>query len=294
MPRGATELGRWVSQGILRINIKDDGMKVGLMGFGKTGRAVASVLLESKNTNLQWVIRQSSLLEHRSVPEFLGIASDEPGLIYTKDEFTIKELLDKYPVDMIIDFSSESGLDYYGEEAAKRGIGIISAVSQYSEQQINKLQLWSHQTKVMHSPNITLGINFLIIAAKILKNIAPYTDIEIIEEHFKKKSEISGTAKVIARELGLPDENIKSVRAGGIIGVHEILFGFPYQTVRLKHESISREAFGNGILFAIENLTDKPKGFYSMESLLIPFFNLQDTEREILRAKKKPWWQFWK
>jgi 4-hydroxy-tetrahydrodipicolinate reductase len=62
-------------------------MKVGLMGFGKTGRAVASILLESKATNLQWVVRRSNLLEHRSVPEFLGVASDEPGLIYSRDEY---------------------------------------------------------------------------------------------------------------------------------------------------------------------------------------------------------------
>ena len=61
-------------------------MKVGLMGFGRAGRSVARVLLESKETNLQWVVRRSSLLSHRSVPEFLGIYSDEPGLMYTKDE----------------------------------------------------------------------------------------------------------------------------------------------------------------------------------------------------------------
>lgn len=268
-------------------------MKVGIMGFGKTGRAVATVLLESKKTNLQWVIRQSTLLEHRSVPEFLGIQSDEPGLIYTKDEFTISELLDKHPVDVIVDFSSETGLNYYGEEAAKRGIIIVTAVSQYSEEQSQKIQKLAQQTCVLHSPNITLGINFLIIAAKILKNIAPYTDIEIIEEHFKQKPETSGTAKIIASELSIPQENIKSIRAGGIIGTHEILFGFPYQTVRLKHESITREAFGNGILFAIENLLGKPKGFYSMEDLLIPFFKLQELEADIIKAKKKPWWQFW-
>lgn len=268
-------------------------MKVGIIGFGKTGRAVASVLLESKKTNLQWVVRQSKLLEHRSVPEFLGVASEEPGLIYSKDEYSASELLDRYPVDVIIDFSSERGLDYYGVEAAKRGITIVSAVSQYPDEKIKQLQYLSKQTCVLHSPNITLGINFLIIAAKILKNIAPYTDIEVIEEHFKGKSEVSGTAKVIARELNLPEENIKSVRAGGIIGVHEILFGFPFQTVRLKHESITREAFGNGILFAVENLQGKPKGFYSMEDLLLPFFKLQESEEEITVDKRKPWWQFW-
>ena len=267
-------------------------MKVGIIGFGKTGRAVASVLLESKKTNLQWVIRRSTRLEHRSVPEFLGVDSDEPGLIYSRDEYKAAELLDIFPVDAIIDFSSETGLDYYGSEAASRGVTIISAISQYPAEKITQLQYLSQQTRVLNSPNITLGINFLILAARILKNIAPYTDIEVIEEHFKIKQEVSGTAKIIASALEVPEENIKSVRAGGIIGVHEILFGFPYQTVRLKHESITREAFGNGILFAVENLREKPKGFYTMEDLLLPYFKLQETEAEILVNKRKPWYSF--
>lgn len=268
-------------------------MKVGIIGFGKTGMAVASVLLESEKTNLQWVVRQSRRLEHRSVPEFLGVASDEPGLIYTKDEFTASELLERYPVDAIVDFSSETGLDYYGAEAAKRGIIIVSAVSQYSDEKIGLIHQLAQHTCVLHSPNITLGINFILIAAKILKSIAPYADIEVVEEHFKAKSEMSGTAKIIAHELNLPEESIKSVRAGGIIGVHEILFGFPHQTVRLKHESITREAFGNGILFALENVQGKPKGMYSMEDLLLPYFKLKKSEPEIITARKKQWWQFW-
>jgi len=69
-------------------------------------------------------------------------------------------------------------------------------------------------------------------------------------------------------------EDIKSVRAGGIVGRHEIIFGFPYQTVRLIHESITREAFGNGALFAAKCLADKQNGFFTMEDLLMPYFNL--------------------
>lgn len=247
-------------------------MKVGLIGFGKTGKAVASVLLESKQTELQWVVRKTTLLEHRSVPEFLGVTSDEPGLLYSKDEFKAGQLMDRMPVDVIIDFSSETGIDYYGEEAADRGVAIVSAISAYPDEKVNYLKQLAERTKVLWSPNITVGINFLIIAAKILKTIAPYTDIEIVEEHFKRKAEVSGTAKKIAQALELPASSIKTIRAGGIIGVHEILFGFPYQTVRLKHESISREAFGNGVLFAAEHLLNKATGFYTMEDLLLPFF----------------------
>ena len=111
---------------------------------------------------LHWVVRRSRRLEHRSVPEFLGIEFTEtqPGLIYSKDEYFIDEILDLHPVDVIVDFSSE-------------------------------------------------------------------------------------------------------------FSVHEILFGFPYQTVRMKHRSIAREAFGNGILFAIQNLPRKSRGFYTMENLLL-------------------------
>ena len=250
-------------------------MKVGLFGFGKAGRAVATVLLQSQEAYLCWVIRKSKVLQHRSVPEFLGIKHDEPGLIYSKDEWTPEQLFDKHPVDVIIDFSSADAVLSYGEEAAKRGITIVTAISAYPAETITLLKNLSRKTRVLWSPNITVGINFLMMAAKILKTIAPYTDIEIIEEHFKNKKEVSGTAIKISEALSLPNTSIKSVRAGGIVGRHEVIFGFPYQTVRLIHESIQREAFGDGALFAAKNLVDRKKGFYSMENLLIPYFNLK-------------------
>jgi 4-hydroxy-tetrahydrodipicolinate reductase len=249
-------------------------LKVGLFGFGRAGRAVATVLLQSEEAYLCWVIRKSTVLQHRSVPEFLGIKHDEPGLIFSKDEWTPEQLFDKHPVDVIIDFSSADVVLFYGEEAAKRNIAIVTAISAYPEETVALLKKLSHKTRVLWSPNITIGINFLMLAAKILKTISPYTDIEIIEEHFKNKKEVSGTAKKISETLSLPDTNIKSVRAGGIVGRHEIIFGFPYQTVRLIHESIQREAFGNGALFAANNLVNRKNGFYTMENLLIPYFNL--------------------
>jgi 4-hydroxy-tetrahydrodipicolinate reductase len=268
-------------------------MRVGQLGFGRAGRPVASVLLESKAAHLEWVLRRSRTLEHRSVSGFLGIPSKEPGLIYPVSEFSASELLDRFPVDAIIDFSSDTGIYYYGEEAMKREITIVTAVSHYPDDTLDYIRGLAECTRVVCSPNITLGVNFLIIAAKILKNIAPYTDIEILEEHFKSKSEVSGTAKKIADALELPEDSIKTIRAGGIIGVHEILFGFPHQTVRLKHESISREAFGGGILFSLEHIQSKPIGFYTMEDLLIPYFRLDASESELARECKKPWWRVW-
>jgi 4-hydroxy-tetrahydrodipicolinate reductase len=250
-------------------------MKVGLFGFGRAGKAVATVLLQSEEVYLCWVIRKSKVLQHRSVPEFLGIKNDTQGSIFSKDEWTPEQLFDKQPVDVIIDFSSTEAVLFYGKEAANRGIAIVTAISRYPAKTVVFLKNLAQKTRVLWSPNITIGINFLMLAAKILKTIAPYTDIELIEEHFKNKKEVSGTAIKISEILSLQQTDIKSIRVGGIVGRHEIIFGFPYQTVRLTHESIQREAFGNGALFAAKNLIDKKKGFYSMENLLIPYFNLK-------------------
>lgn len=247
-------------------------MRIGLIGFGKAGKAVALVILQNKEYSLEWVLRQSTQLEHRSASEFLGIPSDESGLIYSSSKIEINELLDRHPVDAIIDFSSKTGIYLYGEPASDRKVKIISAISHYDENEKKLLKELSTNTVVFWSPNITLGVNYLIISAKFLKKIAPWVDIEVIEVHFKGKDGVSGTAIKIAKALGLDESEINSVRVGGIVGKHEIVFGFPYQTVRLIHESISREAFGNGVLFVAENLVNKSEGLYNFEEILMQHF----------------------
>ena len=247
-------------------------LRVGLIGFGRTGRDVAKLLLTDDGMRLEWVIRRSDTLEHRSVPEFLDVEADEPGIIHSARQISPHTLLDRFPVDVIIDFSSETGLDYYGDEAAARGIAIVTAISRYSEAKQRQLERLARTTRVLWSPNITLGINFMLLAAQSLHRIAPGADVQIVEEHFRDKAEVSGTALRLARALDLPDNAVHMIRAGGIIGVHEVLFGFPAQTVRLRHEAISREAFGNGAMFAARHVVDREPGLYRMEDLLRPYF----------------------
>jgi 4-hydroxy-tetrahydrodipicolinate reductase len=249
-------------------------IKVGLIGFGKTGKAVAAVILQNKEFSLEWVLRKTTILENRSVPEFLGLESEEPGLIYSTAHISSDDLLDQHPVDIIIDFSSSDGIHVYGHAAAARNIKIISAISHYQKEELDLLTLLAEKTTVFWSPNITLGINYLLFSAKFLQKIAPGVDIEIIEEHFKQKEGVSGTAVKIAHALDIDVANINSVRAGGIVGKHELIFGFPYQTVRLIHESISREAFGNGAIFVAKELVKLPKGQYNFEDILKPYFQL--------------------
>lgn len=248
-------------------------MKVGLIGFGRTGCEVASVLLNDPSTSLEWVVRQSERHEHQSVADHLGIETDDPGTFHAADSLAAEALLSQDPVDVIIDFSSTTGLSYYATAAARRGVAVVTAISQYSAADQNVLTGLAHTCPVLWSPNITIGINFMLLAAKALQRMDPTADIEIIEEHFKSKIGVSGTALRLADGLHVDHESVHTIRAGGIIGVHEILFGLPAQTVRLRHETIAREAFGSGAIFAAHQILGRSPGMYRMEDLLVPFFN---------------------
>ena len=262
-------------------------MRVGLIGFGKTGGPVASVILRDPKLRLMWVVRQSESMSGKTASELLNIDADDPGLMFSVAAMPAQQLFDDHPVDVIIDFSSPTGVDYYRAAAAARRVNVVTAVSHYSSEQQEKLRDLSASTAVLWAPNITIGVNFLILAAQSMRRIAPQADIEIIEEHFKSKEGVSGTAKLIGQVLDVAEADIKSVRAGGIIGVHEVLFGFPHQVMRLRHESISREAFGEGARFAAAALVGKLPGLYTMQDLLAPLFAPQAPPmRERIRTRR--------
>jgi len=237
-------------------------IRVGLIGYGKAGSAVAQILGTDPRFDLRWIGRRASII---------GAQAHDDGAvpIVGLDALNIPAWLDMRPVDAIVDFSAPQTLKVYGEELRRRKIMLVSAISAYDEDQLSYARSLGQDTRVLCSPNITLGINFLIMAAKLLRSIAPFADVEILEQHFKEKPEVSGTAKKIAESLELGAEKITSLRLGGIVGHHEVIFGFPYQTVRLTHDSIKREAFGTGAAFALSELALCDIGFYTFEDLLM-------------------------
>ena len=118
----------------------------------------------------------------------------------------------------------------------------------------------------------TFSLTFFIKGDDVicsLRSIAPFADVEILEQHFREKPEVSGTARKIAESLSVDNTHITSLRLGGIVGHHEVIFGFPYQTVRLIHNSIERKAFGTGAAFALSELATCGNGFYTFDDLLM-------------------------
>lgn len=247
-------------------------MKIGLLGYGKTGSHVAEVIAADPNVSLSWIATRSGTAPDTPVK---NLASDG-GLVdvplIAMSQLTSKGWLEANFVDVLIDFSNLEALAEYGDIAASSGVRIVTCVSAYQEIQHELLAKLARKTAVLWSPNITLGINFLLMSAKAIKAAMPAADVHVSEEHFREKPEVSGTAVKIATELGADTAAINMIRAGGILGVHEVLFGYDNEVLRLRHESINRKAFGDGAKFAAMQLLLKPRGFYRMEDLLAPYF----------------------
>jgi len=90
--------------------------------------------------------------------------------------------------------------------------------------------------------------------AKLLPNA------EIVELHHDQKLDApSGTAKATAALLP-PGTPIPSVRLPGLVAHQEVIFGGPGQTLTIRHDTTSREAFVPGVLLALDKIRELPAG----------------------------------
>ena len=158
-------------------------IKVGLIGYGKAGQAVAEVLKEDPRFELVWVAKRNPWPEDQPLP--LGLP------VFAMSQGDFGEWLDAHPVDALVDFSDADTIHLYGEEVRKRHLTLVSAISAYSDESLAYARSLGEQARVLCSPNITLGINFLILSARMLRGIAPFADVEILEQHFREKPEMS-------------------------------------------------------------------------------------------------------
>ena len=124
-----------------------------------------------------------------------------------------------------------------------------------------------------------------------LKQITPILaedfDIEIIEKHHNQKVDApSGTAKQLAQimnpmhqynelygrrgECGQRGKEIgiHAIRGGNLAGEHTILYLGKDESLEITHKAVTKQIFINGVIKAAAFLSDKEKGYYTMEDVL--------------------------
>jgi 4-hydroxy-tetrahydrodipicolinate reductase len=205
------------------------------------------------------------------------------------------QLKSTYPsnADVMIDFSLPEAVGPGLEYCVNNKVALVLGTTGLTEAQIQQLKNVSSRIAVVQATNMSVGMNVLFsLVGKVARMLGPDYDVEIVEEHHRfKKDAPSGSALSLARNIAaeqgwpFPDclthgrsgkETLRrpqtigmhAVRAGDIVGEHEVIFSSLGETVTLSHSAHSRDNFARGALRAALWLVGKNPGLYSMLDVL--------------------------
>ena len=188
--------------------------------------------------------KMGSQIYERYKDEFQIVGIDE---IQHKEVETYQGILEvPYPIDVVVDFSSTEAYDTLAQ-ALKKGYVVLSGTTGYSFERIDELSKLAeeNQTTFIWKANYAKGIKLF---SKLLEDCKKEFEIlDFVEIHAtSKKDAPSGTAKVLAKSLGIPEDKIQSLRINQAPAIHEIIFSSEDERVYLRHEILQKKAFITG------------------------------------------------
>lgn len=176
--------------------------------------------------------------------------------------------------------------------AAKARAAVIGTTGLTPAQE-DALAAHAQRLAIVRSGNFSLGVNMLAaLVEQAAAKLGPDWDIEITEAHHRRKADApSGTALLLGeaaakgRGAALKDVRLAPhdgltgpraeggigfsvIRAGGIVGEHDVRFGAEREVLTLSHQALDRAVFADGALAAALWAAGKPAGLYSMRDVL--------------------------
>lgn len=240
---------------------------------GKMGRMITEIVKNEEDTVIA-----------AGVDKFTGIPNDYP--VFEK----IAQC--DVDVDVVIDFSNAGAVDELLDYCVKKSLPVVLCTTGLSDEQLKKVDECSKKIAVLKSANMSMGINLLL---KLLKDAAKVLapagyDIELVEKHHNQKLDApSGTALALADSINEAMGNeyeyvydrsqvrkkrdakeigISAVRAGTIVGEHEVIFAGTDEVIEFKHTAYSRSVFAKGAVEAGKFLAGQPAGMYDMGDVI--------------------------
>ena len=254
-------------------------IRVCLSGLGRTGKEIAKAILDQKDLKLVSVIcsPESDKLG-KDLGEYLGCI--RIGIIIESAANLEQSIFWTKP-NVVIDFSNPLTAIRNAKVLSKMKINIVIGTTGFSKTSLKKLFVLArnYNIGIVHAPNITLGVNVLMLLTNLAANILNNYDFQITEIHHKLKKDIpSGTAVKIAKEIekGLLFSETKingtsipinSVRAGDMVSRHEVMIIGEDDKMEISHESFSRKAFALGAIKAVEFI-HKKAGYFEINDVL--------------------------
>ena len=216
-----------------------------------------NVLLNGCNGNMG-----KAIIEHvNKMPDF--------NVLYgiDKDNTDLYNNITQKP-DVIIDFSTVSATFAALNYAVENLIPIVIATTGFSQTDNQKIAEFAEAIPIFKSSNMSYAIHLFTNVASTLAKKLKNADIEIIEKHHRmKKDAPSGTALMLANSINKKC-SISSIRGGGLVGEHSVLFLGENETIEITHTAYSRNIYVEGALDAARFIITKKNGLFSMEDLV--------------------------
>jgi 4-hydroxy-tetrahydrodipicolinate reductase len=159
--------------------------------------------------------------------------------------------------DVAVDFTLADAVRVNVERCLEAGVPVVIGTTGFD---VDAVAARAQEAGVpcFYAPNFSVGAALMMRFAEVAAKIFPRA--EILELHHETKRDApSGTAKATAARMGT-DPAIHSIRLPGLVAHQEVVFGGPGETLTIRHDTTSREAFVPGVLLALEKVRGLPPG----------------------------------
>ena len=177
---------------------------------------------------------------------------------------TLEAALATTDVDVVVEVTGPDSVEANIRLALERGLPVVAGATGPDDARWAALGdlAAAHGVALHQVPNFAIGAVLMLRFAQAAAAHMP--DAAIIEEHHATKLDRpSGTARHTADLIagtGAPRPEISSVRLPGLVAHQSVLFGALGQTLTIRHDTTSREAFVPGALLAIRRVRELPAG----------------------------------
>ncbi len=159
--------------------------------------------------------------------------------------------------DAAVDFTRPDAVTGNVERCLAAGVPVVIGTTGFDSDALDA-RAKDAGVACFHTPNFAQGAMLMMRFAEEAAKV--FSRAEIVELHNEAKRDApSGTAKATAVRMGTGPE-IHSVRLPGLVAHQEVIFGGVGETLTIRHDTTSREAFVPGVLLALGKLRDLPAG----------------------------------
>ena len=178
-------------------------------------------------------------------------------------------------LDVIVDCTVYPVSVDIARAAIEHGVSPVIGASGWTEEDLMSFGDAVDEANIgaMVVPNFAIGAVLMMRFAAEAARVLP--DVEIIElHHAEKKDKPSATAIrtaamiADARPTMRADVPIHSVRLHGLVAHQEVIFGGIGETLTIRHDSLSRDSFGPGIVLAARHVRQLNSLVVGLDALL--------------------------